>query len=174
MAEEENAEKGAKSGIVKKLIIVAAIVLVAGGAGLATYMIVIAPMFAEPETVEDDVDRIPITTVLVDFDTLRATVLPANGENAAPALLQYSVSLACANEATRLLVEARRQMFQEILVRLHDARTREELNDPVAKESLLRQVKQEINALLKRLQETEDPTIQVTDVMYTEYTVLEL
>jgi len=65
-------------------------------------------------------------------------------------------------------------MFVAILVELHDSRTKAELNDPVVKESILRQAKQEANALLKRVQEKEDPTVEIIEVMYTEYTVIEL
>jgi len=110
----------------------------------------------------------------VDFKGLRASVLVEESELSSPALLQYSVALACANQKTALLVESWNQMFVAILVELHDSRTKAELNDPVVKESILRQAKQEANALLKRVQEKEDPTVEIIEVMYTEYTVIEL
>jgi len=65
MAEEEKAEQAqAKVGIVKKLVTVGLIVLVPAIAGLGTFMFVLRPMFAEPETVENDSGKIPPTTVM--------------------------------------------------------------------------------------------------------------
>jgi len=155
------------------LVMVIVLVAAAAGAGLGTYFLVLRPMFAEaPEPGTAVTDKIPSTAVIVDFTDMRATV--RTGENALPALLQYSVCFTCANQATALLIESWRQLFAAMLVELHDSRTKEELTDPAAKEALLRQAKHEANALLKRVQDQEDPRIEVLGVMYTEHTVIEL
>lgn len=174
MAEEEKPEQvQAKSGLGKTLVAVGVIVVVAGVAGLGTFKLVLAPMFAEPANDGEPVtDKIPVTAVMVDFSGLRASVLTDDSET--PALLQYSITLVCANPQTALLVEGRTQLFVAMLVKLHDARTKEDLNDPVARESVLRQAKNEANALLKRIQEQVDPMVEVIEVMYTEYTVIDL
>jgi flagellar basal body-associated protein FliL len=174
MAEEQAKPKGT---FVRKLIVFGSIALVSAGAALAVFFYVVAPIFREPAEVPSAPvagDKLPLTTAILDFKSMRATVLADSAGNSTSALLQYSVAVVCANEPTSLLLQSKLQMFQAILVKLHDSRTKSELTDSVAKDSLLRQAKSEINVLLKRLQEVEDPSIEVLDVMYTEYTVLEL
>ncbi len=177
MGQEDNAERRKGGlGIVGKAVVAAVVVLIAACAGVGTYFFVLAPMFEEPEQQngkETEDARIPATTVVVDFKNLRATI--ENDEDKTPApILQYAVALACANPETAQLVEANRQWFESMLVQLHSSRTRDELTDPLARESLLKQAKQEANALLARLQQQENPAIRIIEVMYTAFTVIDL
>lgn len=179
MAEEQGQKK--KSGLMGLLILVMAMVVVSVGAALAVYVFVLSPMFAEEQEKPEDegietapVDpTYPATVVLLDFDKLRAAALVDDPGASAP-LLQYAVSLVCANAPTAALIESKRQLFQAKIVELHSNRTKKELNDPLARSSILKQVQQEINALLQRLQEEPDPEIRVLEALYTEFTVLDL
>lgn len=174
--EEKGKQQQAKSGWVGKLVVIGLIILVPAIVGVSVYRFVLRPMFAQPgipTPPQDDAgERIPVSTVLVDFTGLRASVKV--DDPSMPALLQYSVSLACANEASRVLVEGRRPYFESMLVNLHDSRPKEELTDPMAKEDRLRRAKQEANVLLERIQEEKDPSVRVIDVLYTEYTIINL
>ncbi|HOZ47417.1 MAG TPA: hypothetical protein PLO37_13730 [Candidatus Hydrogenedentes bacterium] len=176
MAEEERVEQTKpKSGSVGKIVLIVVLIIVPAMAALATYRFVLAPMFAPPEEQQappESENKIPLGAVMVDFSELRATVDTGNPNK--PALLQYSVTMACANSETLLLIEAWRQLFQAMLVRLHDSRTKDELVDAAAKDEMLRQIKQEANTILKRIQKSEDSEVRVLEVMYTEYTVLDL
>jgi len=174
MAEEEKNEEKPRPAIARKVVVPAVTVLVAVVLGLAAFKFVFAPMFKEPEEQGEEVtNKIPVTAMMADFDKLQASVR-TDTTGGGPALLQYSVTLVCANGPTSILVQENTQWFRAMLVRLHDGHTQDDLTDPVAKESRLRRAKNDANALLTRLQEEEIPDIEIIDVMYTEYTVIEL
>lgn len=173
MAEERAKPKGKLLG---KLMAFGGIAVVSAGVALGVFFVVIAPMFKEPATEapkEGDTGKLPATFAIMEFKTLRASVLPSQ-QGGAPSLLQYSVAIVCRNDETRLLVEEKIQLFQAILVKLHDARNATDFTDAVVKESILRQAKSEMNAKLKSLEEKENPEIEILDVMYTEFTLVEL
>lgn len=177
MAEEKAAaEAPNKGGLMKKLILLGGIIVAAALAGLGVFFFVIAPMFAEPA--EQDaanqpaMDIIPPNAVLVDFKQQRASVKPV--KTGKGALLQYSVSLVCSDGATAALVEERRPFFSSMLVSLHDSRTKDELMDPTTKSDILRQAKEKANGLLQRIQEQPDPALTIIDVIYTEFTIIDL
>ena len=174
MAEEQtNEEKKATSGIGRMLVMVTVPVVIAALAGFGTYKFVLGPMFEEPAEPEPTAgDKIPMTAVMVDFDSLRATV--STDDTEMPAILQYSVALTCSNQQAALLVQTWQQHFLAMLVELHDSKTRDELTDPAAKAGMLRRAKQEANSILQRVQEEPDPAVEIMGILYTEHTVIEL
>ena len=157
-------------------LIVALIVLTAAAAaGLVTYKLVVAPMFAKPEAPPADqtTDAIPPTAVACDFEEAQTAV--RQDDPAAPAsVLMYSVSFICANLQTQLIVEKNKQWFVSKLSELHRNRTKAELNDPQVEKEITRLALEEANSLLRRLQEKPDPSIRVIEVLHLKFSVFDL
>jgi len=179
MTEEQNGEDAAagKGALAKKVMVPVGIGLVAIVAAVVIWLKVLAPMFEEPDesgtaTPAADGDKIPVAAISVPFESQLAQVLTDDPSRSA--VLQYSVSLVCSNQATADMIAVRNDLFTSILVGLHDSRTAEELRDPLAKEGLLRQARYEANAMLRRIQPDAAEENEVLMVVYTEYTVLNL
>ena len=75
--------------------------------------------------------------------------------------------------ATEIGEKTKKPFFSSILLRLHSNRTKTELNDPRVKESILRQAKQEANALLKKLF-PENKEAKIVDVLHVKYTIFDI
>jgi flagellar basal body-associated protein FliL len=177
----EKAEKAApapaKSGGLGKILLPVGLVLVAAIAGLATYLFALAPMLAHEDPAHadaqahvdghDDLPHHPETIALPDgfVNVIRDGDMPA-------AMLVYGVSIECNNHETRLLVEAHLARFVDIINKLHDSRTRAELDDTLLiKESIQRQASQKVNDLLRRLQEEPRDDIKITAVLHHKFAV---
>ena len=70
------------------------------------------------------------------------------------------------------VIENNMSWFTSAISDLHQFKTRDELNDPIVKQSLLRQARQETNNLLRQLTGNEEH--RVVRVMHTQYTVMDL
>jgi len=181
MADEpqEQAEEraGKSSKILGKLITVGIVVLVFAIAGVLTYAFVLAPLFQEPPTAPDPLehsdDLIPADAVAYDFPEKMVAV---QGDEAgeSSAVLQYTVSVICANEATKQLVEANRQWFESKFDELHRGKTRKRLNDPAAVSEITDQAVQEANSILGRLQERPDPEVRIIKVLHLKFAMFDL
>lgn len=168
----------AKSGGLGKILLPVGLVLVAAIAGLATYLFVLAPMLALEDSAHgdelahteghhDDLPHHPETITLPDgfVNVIRDGEMPA-------AMLVYGVSIECNNHETRLLVETHLARFVDIINKLHDSRTRAELDDTLLiKESIQRQATQKVNDLLRRLQEKPRDDIKITAVLHHKFAV---
>lgn len=169
----EPAEPSKKGGIGKFLLPVG-LVLVAAIAGLATYLFVLSPMLAEEEPPSEaratTDERVPLNPVVVNLPDGFVNVI-RDGDMPA-AILVYGVSIECNNEETAALVEAHLARFIDIINKLHDSRTRSELDDTLLiKESIQRQAAQKVNDLLRRLQEKPRDDIKVTAVLHHKFAV---
>lgn len=174
MADEEKAEaaesKGS-SGLILKIAIIAAIIIVPATAAVVTYRLVLAPILAEnAPTPEPEESKIPPTAQTSTFDQSFVTVIMPD-PNVPASLLLFSVSFECANLETAALVEGHKARFNDMVTQLHSFRTREELNDPLVKESIQRQARQKANAILARLQDRPDPNIRITAVFHDRFAV---
>lgn len=157
MADEEVVEESGedkKSGGKLGLILMVAGLLIAVGGGLAVYFLVIAPKFAvEDGTAEgptEDGDSIPFRPVYYSFES-SFTNLMRDGSGAASTLL-YQVSFECSNQGTSDLVDAYKLRFIDMLGKLHDSRTRAEVDDILLfKQSVQSQALQKSNAILERI-----------------------
>ncbi|MBN2309315.1 MAG: flagellar basal body-associated FliL family protein [Candidatus Hydrogenedentes bacterium] len=179
MAEEQEGQQqpagGGMPGIVRKVGVIVAIVLVAVIAALLVFNFVLKPMLAdkpdEPEAPPED--KIPLTAVTVEFEKTYASVVMSD-PNLPSSTLLYQVSLECANEVTRALVERNMARFKDMLGDLHRNRTREELDDPLVLDGIKAQALQKANEILRRLQDPVDPTVRVTAVLYLEFYIQDL
>ena len=174
MAEEQNEDQEQKksSPLLMNLIMVAAVVLVPAILGLVTFKFVLMPALdtGEEEALTEVTDLISADVVIVDFDEAQATVNA--GADTVPPVLIYKVALACANAETAQLILARKSWFTSMIGKLHRNRTESELSDPIIQESILKQVKQEANRLLKKF--APDDAMQVIQVMHVKYAIFPL
>ncbi|MBI2431658.1 MAG: hypothetical protein HYV26_02175 [Candidatus Hydrogenedentes bacterium] len=172
MAEEKKAPEAGKSSFVGTLVVIALMIVIPAVLAVAVYTFVLKPMLAEPEeTTEEASNLLPETLVNVEFGAEQVTVVTDDPGQAAP-ILTYQVTFACKNEETAAVVEKNLAWFQAKLLELHSNRTRKELNDPFVKANILRQAKQEANALLHRL--NPDPELEILEVMHLKFTVYDL
>ncbi len=177
MAEEVNEERPEKedSGALGKIILVLGVVLVAAIGGLATYLFVLKPMLEEAAEVAaseqvSDEDPIPLFPVEVEFPQTPVNVIR---EGQAPAaMLLFGVTLECENQETADLVTKHQARFRDMLNKLHDSRTRNELDDVLLiKKSIQKQAKQKANDMLRRLQEKPADNIRITSVFHHTFVV---
>jgi len=174
MAEETAEKEETSSPVVKTVIAVGIIVLVAAILAVVTFQFVVRPMVAPsaaPAAAAPS-DLIPATAVSFDFPEMQATVLLNDPDAAAP-LLMFQITLLCASPATLDAIMARQSLFISLVNKLHRNRTRTELNDPYVQESLLRNVEQEINALLRRVAPAATD-IRVLQADYLKFTIYDL
>jgi len=167
MADEPAHEADAQAGGLSRVLILMAVVLVAAIAGISTYLFVLSPLLDEAEPVEQAAltDAIPQNPVMIDFPQTAVNVI-RDGQGPASTLL-FGVTLECKNPETAVLVDTHRARFVDIINKLHDSRTRSELDDTLLiKESIQRQALQKCNALLDRLHETDDQNIRITAVLH--------
>lgn len=175
MADEDqgaNAQpKPAGGGVVKYLAMVA-IVLVAAGGGYLTYAMVLSPMLAPTAEgdQEDEARSIPVNPVPYELPQSYANVIREDAEPSST--LAYKVTIECANPETYALIDKHRARFIDMINKLHDGRTRSELdNTLLIKESIQRQALQKSNQLLKQLQENGSNELQVTSVFHEQFFV---
>jgi len=173
-AEEQGQQS---SGILGKLIALGIVVVGSAVAGVLAYVFVLAPLFAEPppaaDPTENPGDAIPPGAVAFDFPEKMVSVQGDAAGGASP-VLQYRVSVVCANEQTRQLVEANSQWFEAKFDEMHRGKTKADLNNPQALKNITRQAQQEANSLLRRLQEAPDPEVQIIEVLHIKFAVLDL
>lgn len=162
----------ASGGGFGRILLVVAVVLVAAIAGLSTYLFVLAPMLKKPDAVvqAEVVEAMPANPVFIEFPQTPVNVI-REGEMPASTLL-FGVTLECNNPETAALVQAHRARFVDIINKLHDSRTRSELDDTLLiKESIERQALQKCNDLLRRLQDTPNDDIKITAVLHHTFVV---
>jgi len=180
MGEEPKAAKPAKParklpGVVKQVIVVLVLVIFSAAGGMAIYKFMLAPKLEvekEPEP-EEFSDNIPTGAVAHDFEETQTAVVN-NDPNAPNSVLIYTVSMICANEETKALVEKNKQWFTAMLSDLHRNRTKEELADPGVEKSILDEAREQANSLLRRLQPQPKPEIKVIQVLHLKFTVFTL
>lgn len=168
MADEPDvpAEQGSEDSIISTLIVVAIVLALAGGGGFFLYRLAIAPRLADDtaavETAPEDV--IPVMPVNVEFPQKFVNIMREANEPAST--LVFQVTLECNNQETANLINMHKIRFEDMIIKLHDSRTRDELDDVLAlKVSIQRQAKQKANDLLQRLG-APPGEMQVTDVFH--------
>lgn len=184
----------AKSGLVKMLVVGAVAVVVPVVAAVGIYMFVLAPRLQAADSAsgehgaaeaggehgdmaeahEEEHGASMADAAAVEFDEESVNVLP-EAPGGKVALLSYKCALVVPNAEMAELVgdKSRKPFFSSILLKLHSNRTKTELNDPRVKESILRQAKQEANAMMKKLF-PENEHAQVLDVLHIKYTIFEI
>ena len=174
MADTENVEEEGKAGgsLVSSIIKYALMVVVPAAIAIALYVFVLMPLLGDapaPPALPDDV--IPDTETIVAFPEAQSTVIADDPSASAPLLL-YEVHVAAKDPLTAELIESKKTRFTAAINRLHRNRTRSELNDPFVQDTILRQVRQEVNALLGRY--APGAGHEVTEAMYTSFRIIDI
>lgn len=152
----EAGETGGGGRSFVKIGIFAGVILGAAIAGFLVFRFVLAPMLGPPEegdeSDEDFLGLISPYTVAFDdgFVNLRR-----EGDMAAATLL-FGITLECSTQDTIDLIELYKPRFTDLLHKLHDSRTRAEVDDTLTfKKSVQKQALQKCNDLLKQIQGEE-------------------
>lgn len=176
MAEEPVEGKKKKSSLVKNLVLLVFALVVPAVIGLVVAMKFLLPALsgesaehAEPVAHVDD--AFPMTMKEVVFDELTVSV-SSDDPNTVPPLLIVKVAFSCADDITAAKVEEKKPYFAAEILKYHQGRTRGELNDPMVQSSILEQIKQQSNILLKRM----DPLIEmkVLRVMHIKFMIADI
>ena len=151
-------------------------------AGLAVFRLVILPRVAadagpseeQAPIMEETTEYTPEMQIL-ELPESQATVTPPNFDAASP-LLMYQVALICANAQTVSVIESYKPMFIALVAKLHRNRTRAELSDPFVQETILKQVREEANALLQKLvgRDNNKAPIRVIEAVYVKFTIVDM
>jgi flagellar basal body-associated protein FliL len=173
-AKKKDAEPASASGGLGNLLLPVGLVLVAAIGGLAAYLFVLSPMLskeigtAEAKASSDDL--LPLNPQVINLPDGFVNVI-RDGEMPA-AMLVYGVAIECNNAETAAIVQAHLARFIDIINKLHDSRTRSELDDTLLmKESIQRQATQKANDLLRRLQKSPRDDIKITAVLHHKFAV---
>jgi len=188
MADEDKpqTETQEKPGKSKKSLLVpilfAAALILPAMLGLIVFRLVILPRVAANEAVtaeaapalEETTEYTPEMQIL-ELPEDQATVTPPNFDAASP-LLMYKVALTCANAQTVSVIETYKPMFIALVAKLHRNRTRAELADPFVQETILKQVREEANALLQKLvgKNNNKVPIRVIEAVYVKFTIVDM
>ena len=73
---------------------------------------------------------------------------------------------------TAAVVDSRKSLFAAMILKMHQGRTRAELNDSLVRNSILQQIKQQSNILLKRINPEAD--LMVLDALHLKFTMVDL
>lgn len=177
MAEEQNAEQEEEkkpSPLIKYGVLLGIVVVVPVALAFAAFSLFLKPALDPEDPVDpgpDVIDPFPATMVEIIFDEQQISVQTEDPEMVAPLLL-VQVMLTCRDAETAALVDLRKSLFSAMILRMHRGRTRTELNDTLVENSILEQIKQQSNILLKRLDPEAD--LMVLDALHLKYTIVDL
>lgn len=177
MAEDQKADNAGekqRSPLLKHLLLLAGALLVPAITGLLIFNMAIKPKLAKEPMVEapvDDIPAFPPTMTPVDFDEMHISVQSEDPDLVAP-LLIMQVTLSCADGPTSAKVLEKKQYFAAEILSLHQGRTRAELNDPLVQNSILEQIRQRSNILLKQL--SPEMELTVLKAMYLKFAIMDI
>ncbi|HOV60481.1 MAG TPA: hypothetical protein PK349_05385 [Candidatus Hydrogenedentes bacterium] len=177
--QEQSAEK--KKSMLMPILFGVALILPAI-AGLAVFRFMILPRVAaeeaaitDTETMVEETEEYTPEMQILELPEAQATVTPPNFDAASP-LLMYQVALTCANAQTVSVIETYKPMFIALVAKLHRNRTRAELADPFVQETILKQTREEANALLQKLagKNNNKVPIRVIEAVYVKFTIVDM
>lgn len=173
MAEEEKEQsEETGGGGLGKIVLIAGVVLVAGIAGLSTYLFLLRPMLTSlPEDGQAQSEELmPVGAFEIEFPQTPVNVMREG--DAPAATLLYGVTLECTTQETVDLIAAHKGRFVDMFHKLHASRTRDDLDDVLLiTDSIQKQLLQKCNDLLKRLQVEPDESIRITSVLHHTFVV---
>lgn len=168
---EENPQQVAqtpKSGGLSKFVMPIAVLLGAAVVALVLFKYVLLPRLSGEPKPKEEVAEGPVELTPVEFPDFTTNVKTTNPEEAS-GLFIYSVTLECGSKLAAEVVGAHKSHFRDLISRLHEFKTREELNDPLFKDSVKKQVLQEANEALKEYLKHEEevkPEDRITAVYH--------
>jgi len=175
MADEQHPEDGAQEAapsrnIVFTIAIVAAIIIVPTALALLTLRFATQGL-AGPGGVNGAPvanDLIPASVQTVQFDQQYTAVL-RESEDYPASTFAFKVAFDVTSPQTAALIDRHRARFHATIVEVHSFRSRAELEDPLVKQSIQRNIRDKANELLRRLGASESD--RVLDVFHEQYVV---
>ncbi|MCF6283839.1 MAG: hypothetical protein L3K26_01420, partial [Candidatus Hydrogenedentes bacterium] len=107
----------------------------------------------------------------VKFEEQQISVQTDDPDVVAPLLIE-KITLVCQDEATIAMVGLHKDHFAAMILKLHQGRTRTELSDPLVKNSILEQIKQQANNLLGRL--SPEMELKVLEALHVKFMIVDL
>lgn len=167
-APEGEGEESSRSPIFT-IAIVAVILIVPTAAAFLTFRFAAQALNPDGRTTQQvDTDRIPDTVQTVQFDQQFAAVL-RDSEEFPASTFAFKLAFDVATPQTAALIERHRARFNAMIIDQHSFRSRAELDDPLVKQSIQRNVRDKANELLRRLGASEQD--RVIDVFHEQYVV---
>lgn len=172
---EEPVEVKKKSSLILNLAMLGAVIVVPAIIALVVAKTWLLPAIsgeaAEAKPVVQMDDAFPVGMTEVLFDETQVSV-GSEDPDMVPPLLVLRVAFSCADPITAAKVEEKKPYFAAEILKYHQGRTRAELNDPMVQSSILEQIKQQSNILLKRM----DPLVEmkVLRVMHIKFMIVDL
>ena len=172
---EEPVEVKKKSSFIMNAVLFSAALLVPAIIGLVVFKMWLLPTLSGPAPAEEVVvavdEAFPIGMTDVVFDDIQVSVM-SDDPDVVPPLLVVKVAFSCATPETAAKVTEKKPYFEAEILKYHQGRTRAELNDPMVQNSILEQIKQQSNILLKKM----DPLVEMSilRVMHVKYMTVDL
>ncbi len=180
----EGQEPKKKSSMMGMLVMLAIAVLIPLCAGLGVFVLVIQPMLApaegEAEHQEEadahaeeghGAEAFPHGGKILNFADLKCNVLTEADDP--PALVLFSIVLIC-NEETALLFTEKKEFMDLLTAEITEkmrGRTKAELDNPQVQESILKQIQQTTNQLVKQIEPEKE--LEVFSAKFKELVIAE-
>lgn len=166
---EEVAEETSSRSPLFTIAIVAAIIIVPTVLALITLRVATQGLIEPGEAAEQTTnDLIPDSIQTVQFDQQYTAVL-RDSEDFPASTFAFKVALDVTTPQTAALIDRHRPRFNDMIISVHSFRTRNELDDPLVKQSIQRSVRDNANDILRRLGASEND--RVVDVFHEQYVV---
>ena len=169
--EQQEEDSGGKGGLIRLLAVLVGVVLIGATASLVVWKLVLQPRLIDPsEVVVETEPTIPADPFMVAFDPAFCSVVMPSEDFLASTLL-YAIELECSDQIAMDLITKHKARFIDMIRKLHQGRTREELNDPMTDDNIQKQIVQESNAILSAILMDNESESRVTNAFHTQWYV---
>ena len=166
---QQEEKSGGKGGLIRLLAVLISVVLIGATTSLVVWKVVLQPRLADAESVvETAAPTILADPFMVAFDPTLATVIMPSDDFLASTLM-YAIELECSGQIAMDLVTKHKARFIDMIRKLHQGRTREELNNPMTDDNIQKQMVQESNAILSAILVENEADSRVTSAFHTQW-----
>ena len=166
---QQEEESGGKGGLIRLLVVLFSVALIGATVSLVVWKLLLKPRLADPElVVASTTPQILADPFMVPFDASLTTVkMPS--EDFLASTLMYAIELECSDQIAMDLVMKHKARYIDMIRRMHQGRTREELNDPMTDDNIQKQIVQESNAILSAILVENEADSRVTSAFHTQW-----
>lgn len=169
--EQQEEGSGGKGGLLRLLAVLIGVTLFGATLSLVVWKFVLQPRLADSDApMEIAGPEIPPEPFMVPFEPALATVVMPSDDYLASTLM-YAVELECSDQIAMELVMKHKARFIDMIRKLHQGRTRDELNDPMTDDNIQKQIVQESNAILSAILGESAESSRVTNAFHTQWYV---
>lgn len=164
----EGVEESSSRSPVFTIAIVAAIIIVPTVLALVTLQLATRTIASAPAADGNVDDRIPTSIQTVQFEQQYTAVL-RESEDFPASTFAFKVAIDVTTPQAAALIDRHRPRFNDMIIGVHSFRSRNELDDPLVKQSIQRNIRDQANDILRRLGASEND--RVVDVFHEQYVV---